>query len=116
MDWQYVVGLVALIWLIGSVVTMALDVRRGRVLCQELQERHSVLFDTLGRPCPAILPTSQSRQFAQFLASRRYNEVPDATLQSRFLSYHRQETQLLIALLVSLAIVAGLIAWVEFGR
>jgi hypothetical protein len=50
MDSETVVGLAALVWLVGSFLLMARTIRVGRSLMEALAARHPATYEALGRP------------------------------------------------------------------
>lgn len=109
MEFEKAVGLVALGWLIGSVLLMGRLIRRGRELAAALAARYPETYEALGRPQPGYLQSARQRRFAQFVARREYEHIGDPALSAQFEDYRKAEARLLLALLAGLGVVALLV-------
>ena len=109
MDPEKAAAFVALAWLIGAFALMARSVQRGRALAAALELRHPKLYESLGRPRPGYFDSVQRSRFARFVGRCEFRALPDPVLVMQFEEHRRAENRLLIALLVSLGLVALLI-------
>lgn len=115
MELEKIPGLILLAWLIGSVLLMAGLVRKGRRLTAVLARRHPETYETLGRPQPGFFQSVRRRQFARFISSRAYENIDDPALSAQFEDYRKAEIRLLVAVLLSLVIVAVPVLMVTHG-
>jgi len=106
MDAETLVGLIALAWLIGSVLWMAWSIRRGRDLAEALAARHPATYEALGRPRPGYLDTARRTRFARFVGRREYETLADRSLTAQFEAYRKSEARLVVFIIASGAIVA----------
>ena len=102
------VGLVALSWLIGSLLLMVRSIRRGRDLAEVLAARHPATYEALGRPRPGYLESARRTRFAQFVGRREFEDLADPSLSAQFESYRRSEARIVLSILASGALVAAL--------
>lgn len=108
MDQQDAAGFIALCWLIGAFLLMARSVQRGRALADQLALRHAETYEALGRPRPGYLYSARRDRFAQFVARREYEDLDDPVLSAEFDAYRRAEARLVISIIASMVVVAGL--------
>ena len=94
-------GLVALGWLIGSLLLMARSIRRGRDLAETLATRHRATYEALGRPRPGYFKSARRNQFAQFVARREFESLCDAELSAQFEAYRKSEARLVLSILAA---------------
>ena len=106
MEIEDLVGLVALIWLIGSLLLMARSIRSGRELAEELARRHPATYEALGRPRPGYLENVRRTQFARFVGRREIKNLADEPLSVQFEAYRKSEARLILSILASGVIVA----------
>ena len=109
MDSEKAVGLVALGWLIGSLLLMARSIRSGRDLAETLAARHRATYEALGRPRPGYLESVRRTRFAQFVARREFEDLADAELSAQFEAYRKSEARLVLSIFVTGAGIALLI-------
>ncbi|MDA0204982.1 MAG: hypothetical protein O2795_06505 [Acidobacteria bacterium] len=102
------VGLVALIWLIGSFLLMVRSIRRGRDLAQELATRHPSTYEELGRPRPGYFENVRRTRFAQFVGRREFENLGDRSLAAQFEAYRESEARLLLCIVATGAVIAVL--------
>ena len=107
------VGIVALAGLVGALLLMARLIQKGRKMVALLAQRHPDTYEALGRPRPGYFHSPRRSSFSRFIASREYMDLADAELCAQFDAYRKDEAKLLISLLGTLAIVAGLVFWVR---
>jgi len=105
-------GLLALAWLIGSMLLMMQSIRRGRVLADTLAQRYPERYETLGRPRPGYLDSLQRTRFSRFVGLREYRELHDPALIAEFEAYRHAEARLLLLIVTSLAAVSLIAFWV----
>jgi len=106
------VGLIALVWLVASVLLMARSIRRGQALADALATRHPATYESLGRPRPGYLESARRTRFARFVGRREYETLADASLRARFEAYRNSEARLIVSILASGTLVAVLaFAW-----
>ena len=96
---QPAVGLLALVWLVGSMLLMSRTVRRGRALAETLAGRHPATYEALGRPYPGYLESVRRTRFARFVGHREFESLPDPVLSAQFETYRMQEARLVISIL-----------------
>ena len=113
MEIEKILGLIVLGWLIGAVLLMAGLVRKGRKLTMVLATRYPETYEALGRPQPGFFQSVRRSKFSQFISSRAYENLDDASLSAQFEAYRKAETRLLVAVLASLVVVALLVATVR---
>jgi len=113
MESDKVLGLIAVGWLIGAILLFARLIRRGRKLAEALATQHPATYEALGRPQPSYLQSVRRNRFAQFIASRGYENLDDPALSAEFEDYRKAEARLLLSLLASLGVVALLILTVR---
>lgn len=106
MEAKTAAGLVALIWLIGSLLLMVRSIRRGRDLAQALAARHPETYEALGRPLPGYLESVRRTRFAQFVGRREFENLADGWLSTQFEAYRRAEARLVLCILASGLVVA----------
>jgi hypothetical protein len=106
MEFEKVVGLVALAWLAGSFLLMARSIRTGRALAEALAARHPETYEALGRPRPGYLESARRTRFARFVGRREFENLRDGSLCAEFEAYRRSEARLVISVIASGAIVA----------
>jgi hypothetical protein len=106
MDSENTLGLVALIWLIGSCLLMARSIRSGRALAEALATRHPVTYEALGRPRPGYFENVRRTRFAQYVGRREFGDLGDGALSAEFEAYRKSEARLVLSILASGAIVA----------
>jgi len=105
MESEKAVGLVALAWVIGSLLLMARSIRRGRDLAEDLATRHPEIYEALGRPRPGYFESVRRTRFAQFVGRREFENLADGSLPARFEAYRKSEARLVLSILASGAIV-----------
>jgi hypothetical protein len=115
MELEKIVALVALAWLVGVLLLMALSIRRGRNLADRLATRHPELYEAAGRPRPGFLPDARRNRFASFVGRREYEKLPDPQLAAEFEEFRRSETRLVFSVLASLVVVFLLVLAVRHG-
>lgn len=106
MESETVLGLAALIWLIGSLLLMARTIRVGRDLAEALATRHPETYEALGRPRPGYLESVRRTRFAQFVGQREFENLEDGWLSAEFEAYRKSEARLMVGILASGAVVA----------
>jgi hypothetical protein len=106
MESEKAIGLVALVWLIGSFLLMARSIRRGRDLAEALAMRDPTTYEALGRPRPGYFESVRRTRFAQFVGRREFENLADGSLSAQFEAYRKSEARLVLSLLGSGAIVA----------
>jgi hypothetical protein len=106
MQTETVLGLVALIWLIGSFLLMARIIRVGRSLADALAARHPATYQALGRPRPGYFESVRRTRFARFVGRREFENLADGSLRAEFEAYRRSEARLLVCILATGAVVA----------
>lgn len=109
MEPEKTVAVLALCWLITSVILLARSIRRGRALAIELATRYPETYDALGRPQPGFFQSARRSRFAQFIMRREYETLGDSDLCARFEDYRSAELRLLVVVLVSMIVVALLV-------
>jgi len=113
MEAEKIAGLIALTWLIASVLMAARLVRKGRALVDTLASRYPAVYESLGRPMPGFLFSARRNSFTLFMSRREYQKLGDPELAERFEAYRKAEGRLLLILLGSLAIVTLIIVAVR---
>jgi hypothetical protein len=108
MGLEKAIGLVALAWLVGSLLLMARSIRRGRDLSDALAERHPEIYETLGRPRPGYFDSVRRTRFAQFVGRREFENLADGSLSAQFEAYRKSEARLIVSILASGVVVAVL--------
>ena len=103
------VALIALGWLIGSLLLMGRSIRKGRELAEKLAKRHPETYEALGRPRPGYLQSVRRDRFAQFVGRREFEDLADPDLSARFENYRKLEARILLSILASLVVVALLV-------
>ena len=103
---QSAVGLVAVAWLVGSMLLMVRSIRRGRELAEALAARHPATYEALGRPCPGYFESVRRTRFARYVGRREFESLPDGALSARFEAYRRSEARLVVSILASGAVLA----------
>ncbi len=106
MNLETTIGILALVWLVISVLLMARFIRIGRNLSEVLAARHPKTYEALGRPRPGFFYSSRRTKFAQFVGQREYEQLDDATLSNKFDAYRKAEARLILSIFASGAIVA----------
>lgn len=106
MELEKAVGLVALTWLIGSLLLFARLIRRGREISKVLAARYPETYEAAGRPRPGYLYSARRDRFAQFVGRREFDDLEDGALAARFEAYRQSEARLLLSVLASGAVVA----------
>jgi hypothetical protein len=106
MELERAVGLIALGWLIGSVLLMARSIRIGRALAEALASRHPSVYEALGRPLPGYLESVRRTRFAQFVARREFEKLADGALSAEFEAYRRSEARLMAGVLTTGGMIA----------
>jgi len=106
MQFESVVGLIALVWLIVAFLIMARFVHRARKLADELATRDPLIYESLGRPYPGFFASSRRTKFAQFVGRREFENLSDAWLCEQFENYRKQEIRLIVSILGSGAVIA----------
>jgi hypothetical protein len=106
MDFEKVLGFIALCWLVGSLLLMARSIRGGRDLAEVLANRYPDTYQALGRPRPGYLESVRRTRFAQFVGRREFEDLDDASLSSQFEAYRKSEARLILSILASGALVA----------
>ncbi len=114
MDFEKLLGMVVLLWLISSVLLMAGLIRRGRRLTTLLATRHPETYEMLGRPQPGFLHSERRESFSRFISRRAYENIGDPVLSDRFEEYKRAQARLLTAILVSLVLVVLLMSSMHY--
>jgi hypothetical protein len=109
MKFENVLAVIALTWLVASVLLMARSIRRGRELAEALAARHPATYEALGRPRPGYFESVRRTRFAQFVGRREFASLTDGSLSAEFEAYRRSESRLVLCILVSGAIVASLV-------
>ncbi len=105
MEPKVIVGLIALGWLICSVLLMARFIRRGLNLVEELATRDPLTYQALGRPRPGYFESARRTRFAQFVGRREYEELTDEWLSAQFEAYRKQEVRFIVSILGSGAVI-----------
>ena len=98
--------LLALAWLVVSLLLMARSIRKGRELADALAMRHPEKYEALGRPRPGYFESIRRTRFAQFVGRREFESLPDGALSAAFEAYRRSEARLILSVLASGAVVA----------
>jgi hypothetical protein len=106
METENAVGLVALVWLIGSFLLMVRSIRRGRDLAAALAARHPETHEALGRPRPGYFESVRRTRFAQYVGRREFESLADGALVAEFEAYRRSEARLVLSIVGSGGIVA----------
>jgi hypothetical protein len=101
MESETIVGLAALIWLVGSFLLMARTIRVGRSLIEALAARHPATYEALGRPRPGYFESVRRTRFAQFIGRREFEKLSDASLSADFDAYRKSEARLIVGILAS---------------
>ena len=115
MESEKLVGLVALCWLIGSLLLMARSIRRGRDLVEEFAARHPAIYEALGRPRPGYFESVRRTRFAQFVGRREFENLADGSLNAQFEAYRKSEARLIVSIFASGATVALLAFAVRYA-
>jgi hypothetical protein len=92
------VGIVALLWLFGSLLLMVRSIRTGRDLADSLAMRHPDTYEELGRPYPGYFESLRRTRFAQFVGRREFEDLPDPPLVSQFEAYRKSEATLVVGI------------------
>jgi len=101
MDSETAVGLLALTWLVGSLLLMVRSIRRGRALAEALAVRHPATYEALGRPRPGYLESVRRTRFARFVGRREFETLADGPLRAELEAYRKSEARLVVSILVS---------------
>jgi len=113
MGLEKAVGLIALTWLVGSLLLMGRSIRRGRELTEALATRHPEIYEMLGRPWPGYFESVRRTRFAQFVGRREFENLADGSLSTEFKAYRKSEARLIVSILASGLVVAVLAAAVR---
>jgi hypothetical protein len=105
MESEKVFGLLALLWLVGSFLSMARLIRAGRALVDVLAARHPELYEALGRARPGYFESARGTRFAQFVGRREFESLADASLFAEFEAYRKSEVRLIVGIFASGAFV-----------
>ena len=108
MEPENAVGLIAAIWLVGSLLLMARSIREGRDLAETLAARHPKIYEDLGRPRPGYFESVRRTRFAQFVGRREFEDLDDESLTPQFEAYRKSEARLILFILASGAVIAAL--------
>jgi hypothetical protein len=106
MNLETTIGILALVWLVVSVLLMTRFIRIGRDLSEVLAVRHPKTYEALGRPRPGFFYSSRRTKFAQFVGQREYEQLDDAPLSNKFDTYRKSEARFILSILAIGAIVA----------
>jgi hypothetical protein len=109
MEPEKAIGIIALIWLVGSFLLMARSIRRGRELAEALAARDPETYEALGRPRPGYFESVRRTRFARFVGRREFEKLVDAPLSAQFEAYRKSEARLVLSILASGAFVALLV-------
>lgn len=96
-------------WLFTSFALIGRSVSRGRRLSDDLAHRHPHLYEELGRPRPSWLQSVRRSRFERFVQGREYAALDDPVLKEAFETYRAAELRLLVFLIGSTCIVAGVV-------
>jgi hypothetical protein len=110
---EKVVGVIALTWVVGSLLLMARSIQRGRALTDALAARHPEIYETLGRPRPGYFESVRRTRFAQYVGRREFENLADPSLSAEFEAYRKAEARLIVSILASGVVVAALAAAVR---
>jgi hypothetical protein len=108
METDKALGLIALGWLVGSLLLMARSIRKGRDLADALAARHPETYESLGRPRPGYFESVRRTRFARFVGRRGFEGIADAALSARFEVYRKAEARLIVSILAGGVAVASL--------
>ena len=106
MESEKAVGLIALSWLICSLLLMARSIQVGRDLAEALATRHPDTYEALGRPRPGYFDSVRRTRFAQFVGRREFEDLADESLSPQFEAYRKSEARLIWSILASGAAIA----------
>ena len=106
MESEKALGLMALAWLVGSLLLMVRSIRQGRDLAETLATRHPETYEALGRPRPGYLESVRRTRFAQFVGRREFENLADESLSPQFEAYRKSEARLILSILASGLVVA----------
>ena len=95
---------------------MALSVRRGRELCDELALRLPEHYVELGRPRPGFFESPRRQAYLRFVLQRQYATLADPWLVDRFDALRRSEMRQLGLLLAGLLGLGAAAVWYELLR
>ena len=112
MDPEHGLVVIGLIWLIASVLLMALSIRRGRELADALASRHPETYKAKGCPRPGYFHSVRRNRFSLFVARREYEQLADDVLATRFEDYRKAEARLVLTIVITGGVV-GLLLLVE---
>jgi hypothetical protein len=101
MESEKALGLIALVWLVGSFLLMIRSIREGRDLAEALATRHPETYEALGRPRPGYLESVRRTRFAQFVGRREFEDLADESLSPQFEAYRKSEARLILSILAS---------------
>ena len=108
MESEKTIGLIALVWLIGSFLLMGRSIHRGRDLAEALATRHPEIYEALGRPRPGYFESVRRTRFARFVARREFESLGDGSLSAEFEAFRKSEARLVLSILASGAVLAAL--------
>ena len=103
-------------FLVVGAVSMALSVRRGRILCNEMAERDPSRYAALGRPYPGFFRGPRFNAYMQLVMQRGYSTLGDRELIRKFEQLRRWEILQLVLLFAGFAMLGAAAIWYEFVR
>ena len=83
--------LLGLVFLVVGGVMMVRRIRRGKQLCEEFARRLPTEYRAHNEPRPAFFYTSRSAAYSAFVLQRKFLQLPDHELVTRFEEIRRQE-------------------------
>jgi len=102
-------GVIGLVWLVGSLLVMARSIRKGRELVDVLARRHPAIYEELEHPRPGYWASARGRRFAQFLGRREFADLDDALLVAEFETYRKSEARQVVSIVAIGAVLATLV-------
>ena len=106
MELETAVGLIALSWLVGSVLLMARPIRSGRDIAEKLATRDPVTYEALDRPRGGYFESVRRMRFAGFVGRREFENLSDGALAAEFEAYRKSEARLVLSILAGGVVVA----------
>jgi len=116
MEPEKALAIVALIWLIVSVLAMARSIRRGRELADMLASRHPETYEALGRPQPGYFESTRRTRFARFVGRRDFQTLGDESLVAQFEAYRKSEARVVLFAILSGSVLALLVVALRYFK
>jgi hypothetical protein len=111
---EHAVAAAALAYFVVGFLWLALSVRRGRELCEELARRLPEAYAEAGEPRPGFFDHPRRGAYLRFVHQRKYALLPDPHLVAEFSALRRWEVRHLVFLLAGFAVFGLAAVWLRF--